>query len=67
MSERFLDSNISHPFTRETMTINGSVMASGNLELQHLSLSCMFIYYIIHQTFDEFQYVFVTENYMLCD
>ncbi|KAL6434361.1 hypothetical protein ACFW04_006051 [Cataglyphis niger] len=31
--------NISHPFTRETMAIKGSVMASGNLELQHLSLS----------------------------
>ncbi|CAL1679907.1 unnamed protein product [Lasius platythorax] len=39
ISEKFSDSNISHPFTRETMAINSSVMTSGNLELQHLSLS----------------------------
>ncbi|GAB1863712.1 LRC71 protein [Camponotus japonicus] len=39
ISEKFSDSNISHPFTRETMAMKGSMMTSGNLELQHLSLS----------------------------
>ncbi|XP_011877199.1 PREDICTED: uncharacterized protein LOC105567178 [Vollenhovia emeryi] len=36
------NSGIAHPFTKETVAVNGSVVTSGNLNLQHLSLSCKF-------------------------
>ncbi|TGZ46614.1 Leucine-rich repeat-containing protein [Temnothorax longispinosus] len=38
-SRRPSNSDVDHPFTKETIAINGSVVTSGNLNLQHLSLS----------------------------
>ncbi|XP_018313131.1 uncharacterized protein [Mycetomoellerius zeteki] len=39
ISKKLSNNDIGHPFTKETIAINGCVMTSGNLNLQHLSLS----------------------------
>ncbi|KYN42299.1 Leucine-rich repeat-containing protein C10orf92 like protein [Trachymyrmex septentrionalis] len=39
ISKKLSDNDIDHPFIKETIAINYCVMTSGNLNLQHLSLS----------------------------
>lgn len=57
LAENSSRSDIGHPFTRETMAMKGSVMTSGNLELQHLSLSCALLLYFHILFFAEVQCV----------
>ncbi|XP_067211615.1 uncharacterized protein [Linepithema humile] len=64
ISEKSLDSDVSHPFMRETVAINGCVMTSGNLKLQHLSLS---FNRLTNKTLKKLVSCLYYQNYMLLD
>ncbi|XP_011701644.1 PREDICTED: uncharacterized protein LOC105458209 isoform X2 [Wasmannia auropunctata] len=58
------DSNIGQPFTKETIAINGCVTTSGNLNLQHLSLS---FNRLTNKTLKKLVSCLYYQNYMLLD
>ncbi|XP_011053911.1 PREDICTED: uncharacterized protein LOC105145795 [Acromyrmex echinatior] len=64
ISKKLSDNDIGHPFTRETIAINNCVITSGNLNLQHLSLS---FNRLTNKTLKKLVLCLYYQSYMLLD